>query len=167
MENSDPSPRITVFQLLQKNLAVAGIIRKLSLQQYPFNRRVLIGFSTLFIETICIFKFTFFEAKTFSESTQSIYMGTVTVVIIVVLFIFVIKAKKLFEFIDDCENVVNTSESQRCQMLTTLHFNISQILIFCSKNDRFQRWIIRRQNPFLMKLINWQQNWMEFSLLFL
>lgn len=68
------------------------------------------GCSMLFVAIICNFKFIFYEAKTFSEFTQSIYLSSVTVVIIFVLFNFVLKVKKLYGLIDDCESLVNTSE---------------------------------------------------------
>lgn len=111
MENSQQTKSskpqlIKIFQLTQKTFATIGISSE-------WNKNIFIGFSIVSISIICIFKFTFYEAQTFAESTQSMYMGSVAIVIILILFIFVLKAEEFYELINDCENIVNTSASKQ------------------------------------------------------
>lgn len=118
MESSEqmknPSKRraskIKVFQLAREKFAILGIIPELAVQPYPLNRKILLGFSILGLSSGCIFEFTFYEAKTFIEYTQSSYMGSYMVTIIFALFIITFKMEKIFELFDDCENLINTSE---------------------------------------------------------
>lgn len=104
------SPKIRTFQLVQKQLAHIGISSKLASQPYPLNGKILLGLFTLGCTIICVFKFTFYDAKTFSESAQSIYFGSVAIVVIYSLLIVVLKVEEIFALINDCENLVNTSK---------------------------------------------------------
>lgn len=103
-------PKFRIFLLTQKNFATLGVTPDLSNQQCLFNKRISIGLSLLGLATICIFQFFFYEAKTFSECTQASYLGLYSALILIGLLIVVIKVKKLFEFIKNSENLVNTSK---------------------------------------------------------
>lgn len=117
MENSNKESRTTtnmkILQLVQKNFATLGVSPNLSLQPYPFNTKIIIGFVTLSLSLSCNLVFAISEAKTFTEQTQSIYMVSLTVLIMFALTIIILKVNKLFCLIDDCENLVNTSEYER------------------------------------------------------
>lgn len=115
MENSKQkhlqvkSPNHKVFQLTQKYFATAGIVPNLAIQPYPLNGKISIGFLLLGSSLICNFKYTFYEARTFVEYTQSIYMCSIAALIIFALVIIILKVEKLFEFINGCEKLINTS----------------------------------------------------------
>lgn len=115
-ENSKPKKpktqpsRLKSFEIIQKNLAFAGITPNLANQSYPFNRTILFGFLTLGSAIYCSVVFIIYEADTFAEYTQSVYVVSLAILIILVLLMMVLKVKKLFNFIDCCEDFINTSE---------------------------------------------------------
>lgn len=100
-----------VFQTTQKHFATAGITSNLVLQSYPLNGRIFLGFLMLSLAIICSLLYTFNEAKTFSEFTESIFMTALAALVILVLLIIIFVIEKLFRLIGTCENIVNTSES--------------------------------------------------------
>lgn len=55
--------------------------------------------------------FAFFEAATFIEYTQSIYVSSAVVLIFFVLMITVLNVNKLFKLIGDCEHLVELGYS--------------------------------------------------------
>lgn len=111
-EKSKPKslPKLKVFELIQRSFATVGIAPILVDQSYPLNGRILFGF-LLLDSGICItVKFIIYEAKTFAEYTQCIYGCSMGAIIIISLLILILKVKKLFEFVSDCDGLVNTSE---------------------------------------------------------
>lgn len=138
MENSDeykpnlskrPKARVKIFQLSQKKFAAAGIDPSLVTQPYPFNRKILLNFLALFVSVICNLMHTFYEAKTFAEHLQSLYMCSLTISIILALVIVLLNVAKLFNFIEISENLVNKSEFKSNPdgrvliIMKTLHFS--------------------------------------------
>lgn len=107
-----PKPRVKIFQLTQKKFAAAGINANLVTQPYPFNRKILLNFLALFVSVICNLMHIFYEAKTFAEHLQSIYMCSLTIAIILALVIVLLNVAKLFNFIDSSEKLVNKSEEK-------------------------------------------------------
>lgn len=103
-------PKMKIFQLTQKNFATVGVNPHLSLQSYPFNAKILTGFLITSLCLICNFMFAFFEAKTFIEYTQSVYIGSCAAIVIFALVVIVLNVKKLFQLISDCENISNTGQ---------------------------------------------------------
>lgn len=91
MENFE-STTLKAFKTTQKNLAMMGISRKLATQSYPFNGRI----------------FMYYYAQTFVEYTQCIFMGSAAMLTIFLLTVQIFKVKKLFEFINRCECMLNT-----------------------------------------------------------
>lgn len=111
MENPKPKLQtMKVFQLTQKNFAIVGITSNWAIKSQPFDWKIFEGFSILSSSIICSLMYILFEADTLNEYTQSIYSGSVSASIIVCLMIIIINVKKLFQLIDICENIVNTSE---------------------------------------------------------
>lgn len=101
-----------VFQIGQRNLAAVGVHRNLTAQSFPLNDKIAFGIFIYGAAIICIFKYTFYEAKTFIEYTQSMYLGSLAVGAALVLSIMILNVKKLFEYITACENIANTSEQE-------------------------------------------------------
>lgn len=98
-----------IFELTLKNFATVGITANLPRQPYPLNARISTGFLILNSYLICNAVFVVYEAETFTDYTQSIYIGSSTALILFALIILVFKSKKLFQLIGDCENLINTS----------------------------------------------------------
>lgn len=105
-------PKRRIFELLQKKIATVGIGMELAAQPYPWNGKILMGFGTLCFIIFCIFKYFFQEAQTFSEYTQSSYMGSLAVLIMLCLLITILKVKKMVELVSDCENIIKTRKQQ-------------------------------------------------------
>lgn len=117
MENSTPENSQStlkqekrVFQMAQKNFAILGIHPNLRAQPYHLNGRIRLGIFILGANIVCNLKYTFYEAKTVKELMQSVYFGSVVGLIAFILLIILVNVKKLFEHIEDCEDVANTSK---------------------------------------------------------
>lgn len=109
-QNTKLPSKMKVFHLTRKKFATLDVTPDLSLQSYPINGKITLIFLLLSSFFICNLVFAFLEAKTFTEYTQSIYMGSLAVLIIFCLAIIVFNMEKLFEVINDVENIVNASE---------------------------------------------------------
>lgn len=122
-------PRMKILEETQKNLATVGIHPNLLLwKACPFNGKNLLGFLLLEMAFVFNVVYFFFEAKTPSDRTLSIYMVSVSAIFILYLLILILNAEKLFELINDCENkIVNTSE---CGKSNELRFSSSISLNF-------------------------------------
>lgn len=114
MENSKQKksklPKQKVFELIRNNLATIGITPKLADQSYPFNESILFRFLMIGTGTCCTFIYIFNDANTFADYVQSIYIGSLGLLIIIALLIIFPKVKKLFEFINTCISIVNAGE---------------------------------------------------------
>lgn len=114
-------PRLKILQSTQKNFVTVGICSTTCL----FNKRLLIGFLILVSYLICNLVFACFKAKTFTEYTHSSYILSVVVLTIFVLIIIILNVEKLFQVINDCESLTNTSE---CDSDSPIYFSV--LLIF-------------------------------------
>lgn len=99
-----------IFQTIRKNFATAGISPNLSIRPHSWNGKIVIGFLLLHSALICSFGFTFYEAKTLAEYTQSTYVGAAAALLSFFLLILIFDVKNLFKIIDATENVANTSK---------------------------------------------------------
>lgn len=106
-------PRMKILQLTQMNLAAVGVNRNLSLQSYPIDMKIIIGFLILGLFFTFTLMYTIFEAKTFNEYTQSSFMVAVATLVILEFAIVVLNVKKLLQAINNCENLIKTSECMR------------------------------------------------------
>lgn len=110
-ENSKPkSSKLKPFQMIQKNLITSGISPKLMHQAYPLNWKILTNLLLLTagITSLCVYVLN--NDETFSEYTQSIYVGIAGIFFILGLVALVINVEKLFSFINDCGALLNTCE---------------------------------------------------------
>lgn len=115
-----PPPRRMILQLLQKNYATVGICPN----RESFNLRVIIGSLLMTSYFICNLVFVFFEAKTFTDYTQSVFMGSVAALTIFLLFVIILKKNKLLNFIKNCENLVNRSKLARAPIFALIDDSI-------------------------------------------
>lgn len=102
-------PKIRALQLTQKNLAAVGIDENLLVHPYPLNEKVSLGFLTIISSLLCNLMFTVREAETFTEYTQSIYMSSFAVMIMIALVIVLLNFAKLMSLRDGFECLANTS----------------------------------------------------------
>lgn len=109
MEKSE-LPKLRVLQSIQKNFAMLGIVPALVTQTFPLNEKVFLDFSILSSAIICNFTYTFSEANTFVEYTQSIFMSTLAALINFALLILILNIEKLFGIFNGFEDIANTSQ---------------------------------------------------------
>lgn len=116
MENSRKShdqsnfPKMKIMQFVQKILATAGISRTLAAQAYPLDRKISIGLLILVATLASNILYIIHVANSFFEYTQAGYMISMAIVAASFLLILVLKANRLFELIENFENLINTSE---------------------------------------------------------
>lgn len=109
-ETSHPKlPRLKIFLAIHKNLASLGIAPMNSTTRFP-NAKISIDLLTLGLSTICASMYILIEAKTFLEFTQSIYLFSGTILVALIFLVVLFNLSEMFEIIDDCECLVNTSE---------------------------------------------------------
>lgn len=111
MENPKPKLlKMRVFQLTQVHFAGAGITANLAIKSNRVNVKILNGFLIIGSSVACSLMYTFFEANTFAEYTQSIYAGSLAALIFTALAIIMFNVKKLFKLIKTCGRIVNMRE---------------------------------------------------------
>lgn len=103
--------KMQLFQSVQMNLAILGICPSQSMQiSCGFNGKMLKVAFFHGLSGILSCLFFVYEAHTFREYTDSIYMTSATIMVILYFLILILKMAKLFEFIDDFEKVISDSE---------------------------------------------------------
>lgn len=114
-------PKCKAFEIPLKNFAALGIRPALAMQAYPLNGRILMGFLILGCAIFCTFAFVFYDAKTFAENVQSMYMGSFTILTIFCLLTMIRHVERFFEYISKCNELINTSKSENIQLSTQYH----------------------------------------------
>lgn len=110
-ESSKPQPpKLKAFEMIQKNLATAGITPSLVDQSYPFNWTISFEFLIFGTSIYLTFVFIIYDVGTFAEYTQIVYSNSLATLIVFALLILLCKIEKLFDFIDDTDNINSTSE---------------------------------------------------------
>lgn len=110
MDSTKGNKKLQIFRLTQKNLASIGIEPSLVQQVYPINGKISMVFVFNIFTIVSNLVYVINDAKTFAEYTQSIYIISIVVLVIYFLIILISKVDKLFEFIDNCGKLVNSSE---------------------------------------------------------
>lgn len=109
-ESQPESPNVKLFRNIQSIFMILGI-KPISIEQsYPFNRRIFLGFILTSCGITFILVFVSNEANTFWEYTQSAYFFSAAIIATFILTHVVFRTSKIFEFITNFENVINTSE---------------------------------------------------------
>lgn len=104
------SPKIKIFQIIQKNLASIGIGPNSETKRHPINAKTLLISLMLALATISIVIYISKGANTFAEFTQSAYTCSVLVLMSFVLIIMIAQLEELFKIINDCECLANISQ---------------------------------------------------------
>lgn len=104
------SKKLRILQTLQQKFAILGICPIETKQACNSRNKLLIGFCIFGISSISHCVFLFGVANTFEEYTNSIYMTTMTISIAAVYLIVVWKMENLFQFIENCEQIIDKSE---------------------------------------------------------
>lgn len=119
-------PKHKPFEILLKHFGALGIGPNLTKQAYPLNVKILMGFFVLCFAISGLVIFIFYDANTFIEYVQSIYICTFNTLIFSTLLIIILKVDQLFEVINDWEKLVNTSEFDvnriRCLLYSIFFF---------------------------------------------
>lgn len=131
--NIDITNKMKILQITQGSFTSLGIGPHLLTREYPLNGNILIGFLLLISAMVCCFSFTFFEAKTFDEYTQSVYMGAATILYVFILAINIFNVENYCTIIDGLENIINTSE---CHSYFTILLTIT-LFDKCHENENY------------------------------
>lgn len=94
------------FQSNQQNLSILGI----SSIEKPFNRRMMKAYLIYGLSTISANLFLILEANSFSQYTNSVFVTTALAMILICFSMMVFKATELYQFMDDCEEMVVNSK---------------------------------------------------------
>lgn len=119
-ENSEPKfSKLEIFQTIQKNLSTIGIGPRSSMPMRIFNRKILTAFLSLGLCIFCTLMHIFVEAKSFLDLCQSTYECSAFILVAFVLMALAFNSNELFETINDCERLVNSSKWK--QRIETIH----------------------------------------------
>lgn len=100
-------PKIKILQIVQKNLANLGVDLSSANRIEFFNGEIAIDFLILAIAIIWILLYIFNDAETFTEYTQSIFICSTFILMILALTITIFNSTKLNQIINDCECLIN------------------------------------------------------------
>lgn len=101
-------PEMHAFTWTQWKFSIVGISP--SIVSRPFNWKILCGFLVLSVSIFCQLVYIFKDANTFAEYTQSIYIGSLILVIFAAMIILIVKRVTLYEFINCVDKILNTSK---------------------------------------------------------
>lgn len=143
-QNQRPNlPKKLIFQTVKKNLSALGISLDLSMQSRLLNARLLLSLLAPGLCNIGMLLYSFNEAQTVFQFTQSIFICSAYTLSILFLLIILCYSNELFKLINDCECIVNTSKWRKFSqkrlaiLLPTRQKQMQFLKIFFS--TRFQR----------------------------
>lgn len=108
MENS--KPKLIILKTVQEKLTLVGISPKLVTQSYPFDWKMLMTFLEIGVGLSFVGMYVSKYAETFIDYTQSVFLGAAGSLVVFILMVLVLKVKKLFEFFNRCNSIINTSK---------------------------------------------------------
>lgn len=116
-ENSQSKiPKKKILQSVLTNFAILGIQPDSVAQPCLLNGRILIGFCSLGLAMIGFLNYLIYEAETFIEYTQTVYIESAVVTMMFILMIIILNVEKIFKFMENCEQIVNMC---RCNIQST------------------------------------------------
>lgn len=98
--------KMKIFESIIKYFAAIGI----TAQSRPFNMQNLLTFVVFAIMMVVVGEFLFFEASSFREYTESIYISSIIFTIFVTFLFIIWKRENIFQFIDCFEKIAETSK---------------------------------------------------------
>lgn len=110
-----------VFELVEKNLIVLGISRKLS--THAFYARVLIGCLLLSSSVIFHLKFLYRDDVTIEEYTKSMFMTSIISMSFLCYANMILKKEKFFELIDRFEAVIQIFRQSQSKFYFSIKLN--------------------------------------------
>lgn len=123
-------PKIKIFQIIQKNLTLLGIDPNSTMKSYLFNPKNLIGFSSVGLTAICAIMYAIKVASTFNEYTKSFCVFSTTTLSVLNLMVMLFFSSELFEAINDCECIVNTSKYK-------INLNLRCIILQLNRSKKY------------------------------
>lgn len=111
MENSkQEKSKLKAYKVIQKKFANLGITLNLVGQSCPFNGTILLNFLTLGSIMYSTIAYIIYDAETFAEYIQCIYCCSIGILATIALLVMILNVEILFEFINGCDILLNTSE---------------------------------------------------------
>lgn len=106
----EKNSKMKLYQSVQRQFAVLGINSQLLIQKYPFNRTILLMFFSYICNIISFCIFMYYDVNTFREYTDSIYVTSTDVLVVICFGNVVFGVAGFFKFIDNCVELVASSE---------------------------------------------------------
>lgn len=100
-----------IFQSIKKYFAVSGIDLRQSNHKYSLNAKNCKALVLCAASPFFIFSYGFRVAKTFIDVINSVRTGYTHLIVFLIFTVNVFRAKKMFQFIDNLEYIIHTSES--------------------------------------------------------
>lgn len=116
-----------IFQTIQKNHAIVGIVPRK--QNQSFNGRLVVTFSLFGLSFTSSAIFLFYKANSFLDYSNNMYITTGQAMLFIVCTIIIFKKAKLFQFIDHLEKSLNQSKLDSMYFFD-VHSNILNLSYF-------------------------------------
>lgn len=107
--------KIKIFRTVREHYAIVGISPTTlnPSQRFPFNNKVLLGFSSFVCTTVSQFVYILHVARSFMEYMECVCSLSGTIIIFDCFMAIVFRKTTLFETIDDIEELIDFSKSLR------------------------------------------------------
>lgn len=122
-------PKIKILHTVQKNLIYLGIGLNPAIKLQTSNGKILINFLILTTAVVWMLLYILNNAETFTEYTQSIYLSSSFILMILALIITIFNSTKLYKIINHCECLINI----RKYKFLFLFQRLIQVLLFFLK----------------------------------
>lgn len=152
-----------VFQAFQSNFAIVGINPIVAKQPYPFNVKIVLGILLLGSAIVCNLLYVIDDAETYAECTQTIYVCSVSCLVLSTLIITILKMKKIFEFINYTDELTNTRTLPLSALLNICFGSSSIYFVKIHFALGLQNSNTQLRNRFSMKRMRWFKNWVKLS----
>lgn len=128
------SAKCKVFEIPLKNFAIVGIDSNLATQTYPLNGKIFMGFLILGYGICASLTYLIHDAKTFAEYTILIYACSFVTLLGFILLVIIIKVEKMFDLINACDQLVNTSKCRNIHF-SQIFFSFWKMCCFCFRME--------------------------------
>lgn len=120
--------KMKLYQSAQRQFALLGISSQLLIQKYPFNEKILLMSFSYICKIISFCMFMYYNVNTFREYTDSIYVTSTVVLIVICYANVVFRVAGFFKFIDSCDEIVATSEWSWNCLIKTIWWSVQSLI---------------------------------------
>lgn len=103
--------KIQLFQIVRRNFAMLGISSNCLNQPNRLDTNLSLASLSYSFSVIAHVIFLLQETKNFREFTDNVYETSSVITVFICFVIVVFKMRKLFEFIESCQNIIDKRET--------------------------------------------------------